>query len=343
MNVANSNGLVKSACPVPDRRAQHGLHARGRLDGGLQQFALPGLGGAGLGRLALLGRDLLLDLAQFGARRREVDLGAHPCGPGREEPFQHIAHREPLGIEAPHVLVIEDAAHARPLVDPQHVRGREADVVILQHQASADMLGALLPPLNPACAARLVIVVHPADMRDHHRLVVELHPVQHLGLARQIPDAFPRQLGVGRVQQDILRRVEGQADVVGARLGAERAQFRITVGHHGVELRHVGMRGIGRDVRRQPVHVEPLGAQIIEHAVEQFQRAFEVRALLPAPRILRLEIGAAHHLDGKAEAQGAIGVGHAVTWAWGRPRPAMKSFQSAKGSAPPVAWAWPLP
>ena len=43
-------------------------------------------------------------------------------------------------------------------------------------------------------------VVHAADMGDHHRLVVQLHPVEHLGLARQIPDALLGQLRIGGVE-----------------------------------------------------------------------------------------------------------------------------------------------
>ncbi len=61
------------------------------------------------------------------------------------------------------------------------------------------MLGTLLPPFDPTGATCLVIVVHTADMGDHHRFVVELHPVEHLGLAGQIPDALLRQFRVRRV------------------------------------------------------------------------------------------------------------------------------------------------
>lgn len=208
------------------------------------------------------------------------------------------------------MLIVEDAAHPRPLLNPQHIGGGEAQIVILQYQPGADMIRALLPSLDPAGAARLAIVIDATDMGDDHRLRVQPHPVEHLRLAGEIANAPRRQPGIGRVEQDILRGVEGQADVERAGLGAERPQFRIALRDHVMELRHVGMGGVGRDVRGQAVHIEPLRREIVEHRVEQFERAFQMRVLLPAPRILRLQLGAAHHLDRKAEAQGAVGIGH---------------------------------
>ncbi len=121
------------------------------------------------------------------------------------------------------MLVVEHAAHAGALMDPEHVRGGEADVVVLEDEPAFHMLGAFVPALDPAGAAGLVVVVDAADMGDHDRLVVLLHPVEHLGLARQVPDALPRQLRIGRVEQHVLRGVEREADVVGPRLGAEGA------------------------------------------------------------------------------------------------------------------------
>ncbi len=94
------------------------------------------------------------------------------------------------------MLVVEHASHARAFVDPEHVRGGEADIVVLEDQPPFHVRGAPVPALDPASAAGLVIVVDAADMRDHHGLVVLLHPVQHLGLARQIPDALPRQFRI---------------------------------------------------------------------------------------------------------------------------------------------------
>ena len=160
-----------------------------------------------------------------------------------------------------------------------------------------------------------MVVVDAADMGDHDGLVVLLHPIEHLGLAREVPDALPRQLRIGRVEEHVLRRVEGQADIVGPCLGPEGSQFRVAFGDHAVELRHVGMGGVGRDVRRKAVHVEPLGPEVVQHLVEKLERALEVGALLPSARVLRPQSRLPHDLHGKAEAQRSIGRGHADTWA----------------------------
>ena len=48
----------------------------------------------------------------------------------------------------------------------------EADIVILEDKTALHVLGTFLITLDPACAARLAIVVNPADMRHHHRLAV---------------------------------------------------------------------------------------------------------------------------------------------------------------------------
>ena len=213
------------------------------------------------------------------------------------------------------MLIVEDQPHAGALVNPQYVGGGKADVVVLQHQPALHVFWALLPPLDPARAAGLMVVVHAADMGDHHRLVVQLHPVEHLRLARQVPDALLGQFRIGRIQQHILRRVERQADVIVAHLLPERAQLRIALRHHVVELRHVRMRRIRRDVGRQPVHVEILALQILEHVVEEFERAFEVRVLLPAARVAGFQPGLAHHLYRKSQAKRAAVVGHAGTCA----------------------------
>ena len=148
------------------------------------------------------------------------------------------------------MLVIEDQPDAGALMQPQGVGSGEAQVVVLQHEASADVLGALLPAGDPAFAAGIMVIVHAADVRHQHGSVVQPHAVEHLGLRGQIPDRLGGQLGIGRVEQHELRRMEGQSYVVVARLAAERRQLGIALRHHIVELRHVGVGGIGREVGR---------------------------------------------------------------------------------------------
>jgi len=237
------------------------------------------------------------------------------------------------------MLVVEHEPHAGPLVNPQRVGGREADIVILQHQPALDVLGAFLPPLDPARAAGVVVVVDAADVRDHHRLVVQPHAVEHFRLARQVPDALLRQRCVWAVEQHVLRRVERQPDVEFARFLPERGQLGVALRHHVMELRHVGVRRVGRQVRRQPVHVELFLGEIVEDLRHLLQRAFQVRVLLPPPRVVALEAGLAHHLDGEAEAHWAGRVGHhnllmLIEPANASPRPHVARFSDATASFP---------
>ena len=81
------------------------------------------------------------------------------------------------------MLIVEDQPDAGALVNPQHVGRRKADVVVFQHQSAPNVLGTLLPSLDPTGPARRVIIIDPTDMRDHHGLIVQLHAVEHLRLA----------------------------------------------------------------------------------------------------------------------------------------------------------------
>ena len=48
---------------------------------------------------------------------------------------------ETLRIKAPEVLIVEHQAHSGVFVDPENVGCAEAEIVMLQHQASLDVLG----------------------------------------------------------------------------------------------------------------------------------------------------------------------------------------------------------
>jgi hypothetical protein len=62
--------------------------------------------------------------------------------------------------------------------------------------------------------------------------------------------------------------MEGQPQVHLARFSADGGKLCPAFAHHVVELRHVRMRGIGRQIRRHPVHVDPVPLQMVKDAVQ---------------------------------------------------------------------------
>ena len=67
------------------------------------------------------------------------------------------------------MLVVEHDPHAGVPVDPEHVRGAEAQVVVLEHQTATDMLRQRAPCLNPTAYARWAISVGTSDVNHHDR------------------------------------------------------------------------------------------------------------------------------------------------------------------------------
>ena len=111
-----------------------------------------------------------------------MDLGALALGPRLQDGGQRRHHVQIFGVEAPEVLVGEDQPHARVLVDPQHVGGAEAQVVVFEHEAPAHRFGQRRPGLDPAPVARGPVAVGAPDMDHHHGLGAKLHQIEHLGL-----------------------------------------------------------------------------------------------------------------------------------------------------------------
>ena len=189
--------------------------------------------------------------------------------------------------------MIEDQPHSRMAVDPQDVGGTEPEIVMLEHEAPAHGFGQGLPGLDPARVAGGAVPIGAPDMDHHDGLRPEFHQIEHLGLGNEVGDAPFDELRIRAVQNNELRRMERQAQVERLGLGAERGKLGRAVPHHGMELRHVGMGRIGREIRGHPVHRDPVLRQKVEDAVEVLQRDLEMRVLLPAPRIVALEFGRA--------------------------------------------------
>ena len=114
---------------------------------------------------------------------------------------------------------------------------------------------------------RLAPAGRAADVEDPHRLGAAAHRVEQLGLDLHVPDcsraASPRTL---RIEHDVLARVGGEAH---AELPAPRAPSAASSSRAlldlPVELRQVGMGRVGRDVRREAVHVDVVALAVVEH------------------------------------------------------------------------------
>ncbi len=239
------------------------------------------------------------------------------------------------------MLVVENEPHARVLVNPQNVRGAEAEVVMLQHQAPPHGLGQGLPRLHPARVALAPVAIRAAHMDHHDGFGPKPHQVEHFGLARQIPHAFADKNGVGAVEHHELRGVEGQADAERPRFRADCGEFRRAFAHHAVELGHVGMGRVGREVRRHAIHVDVVLREVVKNPVDMFERCFEMRVGLPTPRVVAFEVGPRHHLDGKAQAARRAHARASASSPW--PILRRNCAQPVAFSAPPVACSCPLP
>ena len=76
--------------------------------------------------------------------------------------------------------------------------------------------------------------------------------------------------------------MEGEAEILLTRDASDEGEFVARLVDHVVELRHVWVRLVGRDVGRHAVHVDVVLAQVLEDFAEIAERDFQVRILLPA-------------------------------------------------------------
>lgn len=145
-------------------------------------------------------------------------------------------------------------------------------------------------------------------MYDQNRLGVELHLVEHLCLAEEIPDAFANQFAIGTGEHGELRRMRQKPNVERLGLVADSLECGATLADHRMELRHIWVRGIRCQVRRHSIHVDVVGDETVECRIEIFERNLEV-GIAGRRRASFLEIVTAHDFDGKAK-----NVMHAFSW-----------------------------
>ena len=68
-----------------------------------------------------------------------------------------------------------------------------------------------------------------------------------------------------------------------------------------VELGEVGMSGVWGQVRGHPVHADVSPVEVVEYGVQALDRHAQVRAGLPAPRVVRGQPAVAEDLDCESE------------------------------------------
>lgn len=244
------------------------------------------------------------DFAEFGAGAAEVHFGADAGGPGFEEAFEGGDHGEAFGVEAPVVLVVEDAFDAGALVDGEDVGGGKADVVVFEDEAALDGFGEAGPGADPVGAAGGAVAVGTADVDDHDGLGAELHVVEHGGLGFEVGDGFLGEGFVAAVEDDELGGVEAEAEPLRAGEFADVAKVVAGFLDHGVELGHVGVGVVGGEVGGHAVHADVVLAAVGEDVAEIAEGDAEVGVLLPAAGVVGFEVGGTHDLDGEAEAHG---------------------------------------
>jgi hypothetical protein len=95
--------------------------------------------------------------------------------------------------------------------------------------------------------------------------------------------------------------VRRQPDRALAHDRADQGQLLGTLLHLTMKLRHVGVAGVGREPRRQPVHADIVALEVVQDVAQALQRATQMRVRAPAARVVRGQPAVAQHLDGEAE------------------------------------------
>src|SRR5579875_3977030 len=80
---------------------------------------------------------LTFDLPHFCARTTEVHLRPHARRPRCAETLERLHERQAFRVEAPVVLVVPDALHARCFMHLQDIACGKTDVVVFQNQSAA--------------------------------------------------------------------------------------------------------------------------------------------------------------------------------------------------------------
>jgi hypothetical protein len=139
-------------------------------------------------------------------------------------------------------------------------------------------------------------------VQHDHALGPEAHRVEELRLRLELGGREGADPLVRRVQHRVLAGVRGQADAELERAGADALELRGALGDLPMELRQVGVRGVGRQRGRHPVHAQVVAVEVLEDRREPLERDTQVRPGLPAARVVGGKAALAEDLHREAEA-----------------------------------------
>jgi hypothetical protein len=95
--------------------------------------------------------------------------------------------------------------------------------------------------------------------------------------------------------------VRGQPDAALANEGAHGGQLTGALVDLVVELRQVRVARVRRERGGHPVHADVVRVEVVEDRPQALERVAQMRARLPAPRVMRWQPARAEHLDGEAQ------------------------------------------
>ena len=218
----------------------------------------------------------------------------------------------------------------------EHVAERERAVVVLDHEPLARAVRERLEPGLEAVQGGREPARGAPDVQHAHGLRAELHGVEERRLQLDVARRGGADRRVLGVQDDVLARVGGEPDVRGARRGPERRELVAALVHLAVELRQVGVGGVGRERGRHPVHADPVPRAVVDDGVERLERPAQVRAGLPPARVVARQAALAEHLDGEAQAHagGTARPGGRTRSAARRPPPRPRPAPGRPSAAP---------
>ena len=139
---------------------------------------------------------------------------------------------------------------------------------------------------RPGLEAAERVALARADVQDDDGFRSAAQRIEQRGLDLEVARGARDHLLVLRVQNDVLPGVAREADVEFAREGADARELVRALLDLPVELRQVGVRRVRRQVRRHPVHPDLVATQVLQDRRQVLERVAQVRAGLPAPRIV---------------------------------------------------------
>ncbi len=235
------------------------------------------------------------------APAREVDLGHHTLGPGRERSGETRAQLDPGPVETDVVVGVEHHRNAGALADGDDLCRVPDPVVVLEREASPHRLGECVDPAEDALNGLLGFTVAATEVKQDDSVRADAHGVEQRCLDHEIGDGAFGQRLVRTRQEDVLRRVGRHPDT--PELFAKLCESLELSLDRTMELGMVRVRGVRHEIAGDPPVTKAAGAEPRDGTMSQRDRVGERRARLPPTRVVRRNTGAVRpeHLDGETQ------------------------------------------